>query len=369
MKILIDALCSAQRPESILTWKRSPKVQRLLSSLATGATPITHAGLDAYDGGREVDHLRAILVQTGLLPTRDPYLAHFEQWITTKTSGLSDEIKRPITKFATWHHLRNIRRMDASASTLRGPVHNAKQEITQAIDFLTWLKEVHGRTAGTCTQQDLTAWLAGGPTTRWLIRAFIVFAHKTRINTTLEIHARPTRHSPCLTQEQRLAWLRELLADDREMLSYRVAGALLLLYAQPLVKIAALPTSTIEADEAHMTILLGQHPVPVLEPFDGLLRQHLAHRSNLRTTTTTSPWLFPGRRAGTHLHPASIMSRLRDLGINLRGARNRALTDLVVEVPPPVVADALGYTHQAAQRHADAEAAPWSRYISAKIPH
>jgi len=43
-----------------------------------------------------------------------------------------------------------------------------------------------------------------------------------------------------LTQNQRLAWIKELLTGDAESLPYRVAGILLLLYAQPLVRIAAL---------------------------------------------------------------------------------------------------------------------------------
>src|SRR5690606_12231608 len=46
MRRLVDALCAAERPESIFTWKRSPKVQELLRSLATGQTPMTHDGLD-----------------------------------------------------------------------------------------------------------------------------------------------------------------------------------------------------------------------------------------------------------------------------------------------------------------------------------
>lgn len=57
------------------------------------------------------------------------------------------------------------------------------------------------------------------------------------------------------------------------------------------------------------------------------------------------------------------MIRLRHLGVNLLGARNRALTDLVTEVPPPVVADALGYHHQVIEKHATAAAEPWARYV------
>ena len=48
-----------------------------------------------------------------------------------------------------------------------------------------------------------------------------------------------------------------------------------------------------------------------------------------------TPWLFPGYRPGKHLDAQSIMMRLRWLGINLLGARNSALGNLVAEVRPP----------------------------------
>ena len=73
--------------------------------------------------------------------------------------------------------------------------------------------------------------------------------------------------------------------------------------------------------------------------------------------------LLPGTLAGRHLHPTTVANRLRGLGINLRGARNRALAELVVECPPSLVADALGYSHQVAFRHASKTAEPWARYV------
>ena len=39
------------------------------------------------------------------------------------------------------------------------------------------------------------------------------------------------------------------------------------------------------------------------------------------------------------------MKRLRGLGTDLLGARNTALQNLVAEVPPPLVAELLGYSH------------------------
>lgn len=63
---------------------------------------------------------------------------------------------------------------------------------------------------------------------------------------------------------------------------------------------------------------------------------------------------------------SDIMSgfRLRHLGINLLGARNSAIQNLVAEVPPPLVAELLGYSYQVAHRHAEIAAQPWSQYAT-----
>jgi hypothetical protein len=77
-----------------------------------------------------------------------------------------------------------------------------------------------------------------------------------------------------------------------------------------------------------------------------------------------SPWLFPGVLPGRHLTAQSITTRLRSLGINLLGARNTALQSLAAEVPPPLVAELLGYSYNVVQRHAEIAAQPWARYVT-----
>ena len=62
-----------------------------------------------------------------------------------------------------------------------------------------------------------------------------------------------------------------------------------------------------------------------------------------------------------------LLDRLRDLGVNLLGARNRAIGELVLECPPSLVADALGYSPQVAFLHADKAAEPWARYAGRRI--
>jgi hypothetical protein len=366
---IIEVLCKADRPESIITWKRSSKVQALLSSLSSGQTPLTHEGLEEHreTAGRAADHLRALLVHHGLLPYQDPYLARFESWIQDKLSPLPAEVAKPVEHFATWHHLRRIRSLTTRDKSAQGPVHSAKQEITETIKFLDWLWETHQRTAVNCTQQDIETWLAAGPTTRKAIRTFVVFIKNTGTNHRVEMGHYTAKNRPAITQDQRLDLLRELLTGTSESLPYRVAGILLLLYAQPLVRVAKLRTNAIETSEPNgtMRITFGVHPVPVPEPFAELLREHLESRPNLRTgSDAQSPWLFPGTRAGQPLHPNGIMDRLRSLGIDLRGARNTALDEHLTFSPPPLVADALGYSHQVAFLRADAAGDAWSRYVN-----
>ena len=202
---LIDALCGAERAESIITWKRSAKVQALVRSLGDGTTPLSHDGLDRYEpAGRHVNHLRAILQHHEVLPDRDKYLAYFERWIEDKLRAVSEpEIAMPIRQFATWHHLRRINDLALAGTQTRGPVHAAKQEITEALKFLDWLRNEHGRNIASCTQQDVDLWVTTGPTTRHLIRTFIVWCKKMRVNRSITLGHRQAKTVRVLTQDQR----------------------------------------------------------------------------------------------------------------------------------------------------------------------
>lgn len=365
---LRSALCGAQRPESILTWLRRPSVRDLLARLATGEVPLSHEALDKEPNSLRVEHMRSLLTHHKLLPNRDHYLALFERWLDNKLADVDDaDIIRPVESFARWHHLRRIRSLSAERPT-RGPVHSAKQEITETIKFLTWLKLTHGRTVNSCVQTDVDAWLAAGPTTRHAIRTFFVWAVKNRTCTNITIGFRQAKTVPVLTQGQRLAMLKACLTDNIDTMPYRVAATFLLLYAQPVVKIAAMKSTDVILTPDGLRLSLGEgDPAPVPEPFAALLTEHLAARPNMRTGSSSgSQWLFPGYRAGQHIHPNTLMERLREVGIDLLGARNASLRALVTEVPAPLVAEMLGYSYQVTQKHSAAAAEPWSRYPTGK---
>ena len=87
----------------------------------------------------------------------------------------------------------------------------------------------------------------------------------------------------------------------------------------------------------------------------------LSCRPNLNTAANpTSPWLFPARSAGSHLRPSTLRAKVMEIGIDLLAARNAALRHLVLDCPPPVVADTLGYSYQTIDRHAIRAGSPWS---------
>jgi hypothetical protein len=363
MGMIVEILCGVERPESILTWKRSPTVQALLKGLSRGNIPLTHDGLDAAGQSRQITPLRRVLEHHSLLPPRDEHLARFETWLAAKLDAIPEAaVRAPVEQFATWHHLRRLRRDSTPGQASERSTRSAKQQITEAIKFLTWLHETHHRTAASCRQQDVDQWLATGPTTRHKVRAFFAWAKNSKVNTAVRLENQQSKRIPLLTQEQRLTWIKKLLTDDVEPLPYRVAGILLLLYAQPLVRVAALPTSAVMIGPDEMRISLGAEPVPVPEPFAAMVKDHLNNRPNLRTAggNIANPWLFPSRRPGKHLAAHSIVVALSNAGISVLGARNSALRNLVAEIPP-VVANLLGYSHNCTERHAQLAGQPWSR--------
>ena len=362
------AVSGQPHPRSAIIWLRSPVVRGLLTDLAAGRVPLTHAGIDEYAPRTATAHLRELLVQCGALPRRNRDLVAFETWLAAKLTQITDPgQRRPIQRFATWHHLRRLRNLGRQGTLTDRQVHYAKQNITIAAGFLAWLAD-RGRTLTDCTPADIDAWLAPGPSTRYRARTFVTWAGRKGLMPRLsfpDYRAHSTRVS---TQQERLQQLRRALTDQTIPTPYRVAAALLLLYAQPLTRICRLRVQDIAIVDGALTVHLGGHsPVPLPEPVATLTQQLLHERPNTNTAANQqSPWLFTGQRPGQPLHVARLMSGLRDRGIDLLGARNAALRQLVLDMPPALAAAALGYSPETAEHHAAAAGQPWADYAAVK---
>ena len=362
---LREHLLRGDRPESVYTWMRNPKVRETLAQMGSGQFNFTHDGLDELPRGRHVQHLRAILVEADVLPRRDEALYQFERWLEAKLTPLTLDIRRPVERVATWHHLRSMRRRSTSDTNSFSAVHNARQSISAAILFLSWLKSERGRLLAACRQADVDMWLSSGPSTRHNVRQFLVVAIEEKLAPPLALPYRTARSTRRVTHAERIEWIRRCLQDEVESPAASTAALLLLLYAQPLVRICRLRLDAIKDEDGELYITFGEYPVWVPTPFAHQVRRHLEHRALAHTRPVDSnPYLFPGGNAGAHITSTSLMTQVRSLGINLLAAKNTSLTELVTQMPAPIVADALGYSYQITAKYVALAADNFARYVS-----
>ena len=304
-----------------------------------------------------------------MLPTIDKQLAHYQTWLHRRLADLaaadSPHLQR-LRQFAAWYQLPRLR---AKATTRPlTPSHRqfASDQLTQAHRFLGWLQQ-RDHTLAQATQADLDAWHAThNDHQRRCLRAFLRWAMRAGHLPRLTLAPLPVRRVAPLTQHRRLELLGQLLTDDHKPLRSRVAACLMLLFAQPATRIVRLTIDDItRAADGQVFIRFGEPPTPVPEPFATLLLQATTQRDNLQTATNPGArWLFPGRRAGQPLHASHLSQLVRDLGIPALAGRTAALRQLVLQVPAPVVAQALGYHHSTTTRVASEAGTPWSRYAS-----
>ena len=159
----------------------------------------------------------------------------------------------------------------------------------------------------------------------------------------------------------------------------RAAAGLLLLFAQPITRIVKLTIDDILPgqdergdDSQHrqdggqdLYLRLGHPATPVPEPLASLLLELVCARANMNTASNPdSRWLFPGGRAGQPLTPGALRQRFQALGLPTTPARTSALRQLVLAVPAPVVAAALGYDSATAEQHRFAASGHWNRYAA-----
>ena len=139
-----------------------------------------------------------------------------------------------------------------------GTRNTAAHEFTKARQYLTWLAG-RGRCLQESTQADIDAWYATvtdpDPT-----RSFLKWAVASRSMPALDIPDKHRGERPPITQSRRLALIHRFLTDQRIDLRTRVAGCLLLLYAQPVNRLARLTLDDIIADDGQVFIRLGSPP-------------------------------------------------------------------------------------------------------------
>jgi hypothetical protein len=268
-----------------------------------------------------------------------------------------------IHRSATWEVLPRLRARAEHTALTPATRRFAGEQIKLATQFLTWLT-AHDRTLRTCRQADIDTWHAQhSEHARTRVRGFLLWAMTSKLTRHLRLPGPSVHRNAPLPQQERMELLGRLLTAHELPLRSRVAGLIVLLYAQRLSRIVRLSIDDVIRDGDQVLLRLGEPASPVPAPVADLLLDWISKRDNMNTATNpNSRWLFPGRRAGQPMHPESLAALVNDLGIPTTTGRTSAIRQHVLDMPAPVVADALGYHHVTTTRLAAQAGATWSRY-------
>lgn len=340
---LARLLFDAPNPNSTRCWLYKPRPAALLAGVATGRVPLTHDALSTYPNHHAAAHLRSLLISSAILPPVDKCLVDFEAWLYRRLHGLaSHPHERLLRQFGHWHQLQRLR--TAAQRPLRATaLLYACRQFNAAEVFLTWT--VHN-----------------GPTLRNLTQA-MDHRHLPRL-----VIAQPRFQSgAAITQKRRLHLIRRYTTDESIPLSSRVVICLMLLYAQPVSRVLRLTNDDITTGhDGQVSILFGDPPMPVPEPFAELLLHLIANRDYPNSASIGSRWLFPGIVTDQPLAYSTMIKRLRRLDFPIREARVSSLRQLVLQAPAPIVADALGFHQTTTARQLINAGVTWSRYAASE---
>ncbi|HKT05506.1 MAG TPA: hypothetical protein VJT31_38805 [Rugosimonospora sp.] len=365
LQALHDALAATDRTNTVAAWLDGASAS-VLRGLDAG-DQLTHAALDELPDGKPIEHLRSVLVAIGSLPPRDEHMARLERWITHMVTQRQNADERKLLhRYALWHVVRRLRGRIASADTTRSQSAAARGNIRAAVALLDWLAE-HGLTLTTARQSDLEAWLASPQAThREGAGNFVRWARRqklTRLDFAAVKWGGPTGIIDTETRWEQARWL---LHDDTLKPEDRVAGLLVLLYAQPVSRIVCLTREHLDASDTQVRLRLGREPILLPEPLAGLVRQVAATRKGHATIGDPgrSLWLFPGGRPGRALSAFRMAERLNQLGIHCGQSRSAALFQLATDLPAAMLAKMLGIHIAVAVTWQRASAGDWTNYAA-----
>ena len=364
---LHETLVGVDRPATALSWLSRSTAISVLGELAAGTRPLTHAALDQLPPSKTLTHLRAVLVATQALPARDEHLTQLEAWTTRTVAARSDpDDKQVLHRYAIWHVQRRIRQRTRDAHTTANQAAFARGHIHAAATFLDWVT-ARQLTLATFTQLDLDRWMAAASISqRGHTGPFIRWAKRQKL-THLDFPATAwTGPTGVLDTEGRWEQARHLLHDDTVAPEHRVAGLLVLLYAQQTAAISRLSINDIDINDDHVAIRLGREPVVVPEPLGDLVRQLVANRQGHARIghSTSTRWLFPGGRPGQPISSFQLTERLRQIGLQSGQARSTALFQLASELPAAILARLLGIHISVAVKWQRISSGDWTNYAA-----
>jgi hypothetical protein len=367
LQALHDNLAGNNHPATVLDWLNKNTAAAILGELAAGERPLTHAALDELPDSKTITHLRSVLIATGALATRDEHMIRLERWITATIAGRDNPGERQLLhRYALWHAMRRLRHRAGSQHVTLGQAVTIQRHVRAATTLLDWLA-ARGLELATARQGDLDTWLASDhPAHHREAGNFVRWARRHKL-TRLDFAATKwDGPSSVIDTEARWHHARRLLHDDTVKPEDRVAGLLLLLYAQGPAAISRLTLDQVDPGEQHVRLRLGREPIVLPEPLGALVLQLLASRRGHAALGDqgSSRWLFPGGQPGQPISASRLADRLRQLGLHPGPARSTALFGLATELPAALLARLLGIHISVAVAWQRASSGDWTAYAA-----
>ncbi len=361
------AIITADNPAIVRRWLATSSAGQLLARLTTGDVPLTHEGLDQAGTDRSVDYLRALLVAAGALPDEDRTLEQlarsFDDHLAATVADPAD--RKTVQTWLRWHVLARLRKRASAGEPLTHSPSNARRALHSLTRLLDHLAR-DGRTLHTAQQADIDNWFAQPGTAHWQARPFLAWARRrNHLDRRIQLPpaSAPRDRPNIIDGHTRWAIAKRLVDDNTIPADDRVAAALIVLYGQPLIRVARLTTSDIHINPSGAVDLdLDGRHMPLHEPFASLIQQLPRRRTNGIADQIETTWLFPGSNAGTHIGPNALGRRLAALGIQPRTMRNTARAELVNEIPPAVLGHLIAISPATASHWASLTNSNWNTY-------
>ena len=361
-----DAIIAASKPYTAHNWLRSAVAAQMLGEIASGALPLSHQTLDIHPRRQAARFLRELLVANGALAGRDEALIALEAWVTDQLRRVDDPCQRRLLRsYATWRVLRRARARAASTPRPRTATRYAKTNLLAPIAFLSWLAD-KTITLSDVGQAHIDAWLVEGGPSAHELTDFLDWAIGRKLLAPVILTGRRAQQGTTMNPDTRWEIVDRLLHDDHLALTDRVAGCLVLLYAQQLTRIIALTVDQVITTNDGVYLKLGASRTIIPEPLGALLVD-LATNGKPHTgvgSPAASHWLFPGLHPGRPLDPSGLGQRLRRLGIPTKPGRRAALMHLASLLPAAVLAEILHLQPTTAVHWVAAAGGDWNNYAA-----
>ncbi|MEV7941966.1 hypothetical protein AB0O82_38365 [Kitasatospora sp. NPDC088264] len=217
-------------------------------------------------------------------------MARIERFLADILGAQKDPDRRKLLhRYTIWHLVRRLRQRNNGRPVTPQQFTAVRQRTHAAVAFLNWL-EAHDLALDTCRQADLDRWLTDDSAAyRQTAGHFIRWARTNKLTT---VHVPALRwFGPTQPLDDQHRWdvARRLLHDDTVKPEDRLAGLLLLLYAQGAAAITRLTVEDVDATDKGVRLHLGRAPIQLPEPVAALARTVAANRKGHATIGALTP--------------------------------------------------------------------------------